>query len=284
MKINILKNWIKSHKIKSFFLFIFIIFLFWQISLQPTNNKSWRDENKNIAEIKFMNNNLVQIKNVRDFYFDSENNFHKDWISDSFNPKNIQEVSFVISHFSKMEGVAHTLLTFLFDDGKSVSVSAEVRLTSQEKFSPIKGLFRQNEMYFLVGTERDIIGSRINQRNEEVFFYPLNLEKKDREKIFLLALNAVDKVSQKPEFYNTLWNNCTNKIVGIGEELLGQNIWWSWSHVLPGYADKKGFHKKYFKNPQNLNFEDFKNKHKISGKNILQSDVKFSEKIRENLK
>jgi len=274
-------TWIKSHKIKSFFLLVLGIFLLWQFSLQPTNNKNWREENKKLAEIKFLENNLVEIKNIRDFYFDEKNINQKHWTKNTFDIQKIKEVSFVISHFSEMQGAAHTLLTFLFEDGKTLSISAEARLLPSEKYSPYKGLFRQNEMYFLVGTERDLIGSRIGFRDEEVFLYPLNLDKAQQQEFLKLTLNSVKKVVNKPEFYNTLWNNCTNKIVGIGEDLIGKNIWWSWSHLFPGYADKKAFEKGFFKNPENLDFENFKNTHRISGKNILQSDVNFSEKIRE---
>lgn len=72
----------------------------------------------------------------------------------------------------------------------------------------------QYEIQYLVATEEDVIKLRTNHRNNgDVIMYPINTPKEKIQHIFRSMLVRADKLTKEPEFYNTIWNNCTTSIL-----------------------------------------------------------------------
>jgi hypothetical protein len=65
----------------------------------------------------------------------------------------------------------HTFLSFVFDNAPPLCISIETRPEVGEGFSPIALLFKQFELIYIVGDERDIVRVRTNFRDEEVYLY-----------------------------------------------------------------------------------------------------------------
>ena len=55
-----------------------------------------------------------------------------------------------------------------------MSISIETRPEVGEGFNPIASLFKQFELIYVVGNERDLVRVRTNYRNETVYLYRLN--------------------------------------------------------------------------------------------------------------
>ena len=117
-------------------------------------------------------------------------------------------LDFYVSYFT--EGpVGHTFVSFLFDNAQPLSISIETRPEVGEGFAPVASLFKQFELIYLVGEERDIVGVRTNHRREPVYLYHLNTSPDDTRRLFLVYLKRINELADHPEFYNLLTNSCT---------------------------------------------------------------------------
>ena len=70
--------------------------------------------------------------------------------------------------------VGHTFLSFIFDNAPPLSISIETRPEVGESFNPVASLFKQFELIYVVGDERDLVRVRTNFRKETVYLYRLN--------------------------------------------------------------------------------------------------------------
>ena len=68
--------------------------------------------------------------------------------------------------------VGHTFVSFIFDNAPPVSISIETRPEMGEGFDPIASLFKQFELIYVVGDERDIVGVRTNHRGRPLPLSP----------------------------------------------------------------------------------------------------------------
>jgi hypothetical protein len=56
--------------------------------------------------------------------------------------------------------------------------------------------------------------------------------------LFVLVLNHASRLSERPRFYNTLTQNCTNTVMRHIEYLTASEFpWWDYRLILPGYID-----------------------------------------------
>jgi hypothetical protein len=121
-------------------------------------------------------------------------------------------LDFYISYF--MEGpVGHTFVSFIFDNAAPVSISIETRPEVGEGFAPVASMFKQFELIYIVGEERDLVGVRANHRNEPIYLYRLNTSAEDARRLFLVYLQRINELAEGPEFYHLLTNSCTINIV-----------------------------------------------------------------------
>jgi hypothetical protein len=121
-------------------------------------------------------------------------------------------IDFYVSYWS--EGlVAHTFLSFIFDNAPPLSISIETRPEVGEGFAPIASLFKQFELIYVVGDERDLVGVRANHRSETVYLYRLNASPDDARRLLLVYLARINELADRPEFYHLLSNSCTINII-----------------------------------------------------------------------
>ncbi len=109
--------------------------------------------------------------------------------------------------------VGHTFLSFIFDDAPPLSISIETRPEVGEGFDPIASLFKQFELIYVVGDERDIVGGRTNHRAETTYLYRLNTSPEDARRLLMIYLERINELADRPEFYHLLSNSCTINII-----------------------------------------------------------------------
>jgi hypothetical protein len=270
------KHWIFSGLLL-FIILVIVIFC----CIQPSHNRIWADDHARLpyAEIE---ENLVTVHNIRNMRGERSDQEIVEYYDQAFNLDEIESVWFVVSHFSEFEGIAHTFLSFGFKNGDYVSISIEARKEVGEKYSALKGLFKQYELLYVVGDERDMIGNRVFNRKEDVYLYPGVLSDKDNaRKLFLSMLTRVNQIHEKPEFYNTLTNNCTNNIAKHINEIANRNIpLFDYKMLFPGYSDELAFTLGLIPNEGNL--EGTRQKYKLDHTMDLSvEDPEFSRKIRQ---
>ena len=137
--------------------------------------------------------------------------------------------------------VGHTFLSFLFDDAPPLSISIETRPEVGEGFDPLASLFKQFELIYVVGDERDIVGVRTNHRGEAVYLYRLNTSAEDARRLFLIYLGRINELADRPEFYNLLSNSCTINIVRYANAA-GREGRFDIRHLLNGLVDGYLYH------------------------------------------
>jgi uncharacterized protein DUF4105 len=108
-------------------------------------------------------------------------------------------LDFFVSYWS--EGlVGHTFLSFIFDDAPPLSISIETRPEMGEGFAPIASMFKQFELIYVVGDERDLVRVRTNYRKETVYLYRLNASAADARRLLLVYLARINELADRPEF------------------------------------------------------------------------------------
>ena len=149
-------------------------------------------------------------------------------------------LDFYVSYWS--EGlVGHTFLSFIFDNAPPLSISIETRPEVGEGFAPIASLFKQFELIYVVGDERDLVGVRTNHRRETVYLYRLNTSADDARRLLLVYLARINELADRPEFYHLLSNSCTINIIRYANAA-GRAGRFDIRHLLNGLIDSYLYH------------------------------------------
>ena len=158
-----------------------------------------------------------------------------------FDLREIKDVWFVVDHFHKIHGLAHTFLSIEFNDGRCISISFEARRVKGERYHPWKGLWRSYELYLLIGYERDLLGLRTNARgNRDYLFRAVTPPGKDRQLLLSIA-QKMNQLSENAEWYHSLLTTCNTSIVKVVNKITPGRIPFIWRNFLPGYTPKAAF-------------------------------------------
>ena len=230
--------------ILGFTLFILIIIIIYSIwgrirHLTPSNDLSWVNENKYTAYAEIKNDEVV-LKNIRDFNWRTTKDFDERWIEKKFKISDCTKIWLVLEYFyPTRRPIAHTLLSFEFKDGTRISCSIEVRREPGEKFSPIKGLLREFEIMYVWATEDDVIGVRSRCRKSEThLFEAIILGEGNQCRMLESYLRRTNQLNEKPEFYNSLFNNCTTNIASHVNDVYPGRVPRAIGVILPGLSPK----------------------------------------------
>lgn len=108
--------------------------------------------------------------------------------------------------------------------------------------SSLAGFFRHYELFYVVADERDLIGVRTDVRREEVYLYRAHVSTQTIRSLFSSYLDKMASLERRPEWYNTLSDNCTTGILTrIGDGPLLTPVPYSWRVLFSGYAAEDGY-------------------------------------------
>jgi hypothetical protein len=213
---------------------LFLGVVAWWIAIPPSNDRNWRPEVA-VMPRAFIEGDRVRFSGVRNFDYRSRNDFTVRYEEREVELSHLVAPDFYISYF--MEGpVGHTFLSFIFDNAAPLSISIETRPEVGEGFAPIASMFKQFELIYLVGEERDLVGVRANHRNEPIYLYRLNTSPEDARRLFLVYLKRINELAERPEFYHLLTNSCTINIVRYANAA-GRQGRVDIRHILNGLVD-----------------------------------------------
>ena len=104
----------------------------------------------------------------------------------------------------------------------------------------LKGLLHTYPLIYVAADERDVVLVRANLRKDKVYVYPVKLEKPENAKILLTdMLEKMNKLIEDPEWYNTLFANCTSVIAKhVNNITPGRISKFSWQLWLTASADE----------------------------------------------
>jgi len=127
---------------------------------------------------------------------------------------------------------------FGFSDGKFVAVSVEGRRAKGHPYAFIPSLFRQYQLIYVVGDERDVLGLRGAIWKKPVYFYPARTTQARKQAIFLDMMERAHSLEEHPEFYNLIFNNCMNNILYHLRRLGGRPLPSDLRVLLTGLSDR----------------------------------------------
>ncbi|MEQ9408193.1 MAG: DUF4105 domain-containing protein [Fuerstiella sp.] len=223
---------------------VLVIYAF-HLLQRPSNDRPWAEDNARLVEVDIRDGH-VHIDALRHSVYRTETDYDVHYRNYDFSLEQLDKVWFVVQRFTALEGIAHNFLTFRVqtDTGPEYfSVSAEIRREHGETFSPLKGLYRQYELIYILADERDEIGARTVVRpDDRVFMYPVNASPAQVQQLFREIAVRLTQLRTRPEFYHSLLNNCTNNIVLHTYPLTPEPINWLDPRIVaPGFADRFAF-------------------------------------------
>ena len=204
--------------------------------LTPTNDRDWAPQYSQLATAEFRGD-LVTIHNVRNCDYRSEDDFDVHFADRTYELSKLDSVDYIVVPFADMPQVAHTFLSFGFQGADYLSISVEVRHLRGEKYTPVRDLFNQSEIAYVVGDERDLVRLRSNIRKDDVYLYRARTKPAESQALFVDMLQRANKLAREPEFYNTLSNNCTTNIVTHVNHVIPGKISYGYQVLFPGLSD-----------------------------------------------
>src|SRR5262245_53481109 len=218
---------------------LFLGVVVWWISIPPSHDRAWRPEVA-VMPRAIIDGDRVRITGVRDFDYRSRNDFTVRYEEREVSLSHLAALDFYVSYWR--EGlVGHTFLSFIFDNAPPLSISIETRPEVGEGFDPIASLFKQFELIYVVGNERDLVGVRTNHRGETVYLYRLNASADDARRLLLVYLARINELADRPEFYHLLSNSCSINIIRYANAA-GRKGRFDIRHLFNGLIDSYLYH------------------------------------------
>ena len=221
--------------------FLFLVAVWIRVHrLRPSNDRSWVNDNSRNAKIEF-DGDIVKIKNIRDFNWRTTKDYDERWINDEYDLSQVESIWLALEYFDpKHRQMAHTILSFQFEDGRRLAWSIEGRREKGERYHPIKGLFREYELIYVWATERDVIGVRTRCRkySETHLFKAVVLGPGNERRMLESYLKRTNDLATNPEWYNTITNTCTTNIVRHVNEVYPKRVPKAISILMPGLSPK----------------------------------------------
>jgi Domain of unknown function (DUF4105) len=261
------------------FLVVFFAVVVWWISIPPSHDRPWRPEVAVMPRVT-IEGDRVRITGVRNFDYRSRNDFTVRYEEREIRLSHLTGLDFFVSYWS--EGlVGHTFLSFIFDDAPPLSISIETRPEVGEGFSPIASMFKQFELIYVVGDERDLVRVRTNYRKETVYLYRLNASADDARRLLLVYLARINELADQPEWYHLLSNSCTINIIRYANAA-GRVGRFDIRHLLNGLIDSYLYHSGRV--DTSLPFDELRRRSLINEAAQAAGDAPdFSERIRAAL-
>ena len=205
---------------------------------QPENERNWVNDNARLTRAHF-NGNVVRLENVRDFTWRTTQDFDERWVEREVRLDQVSKVWLILEYFEpEKPQIAHTFLSFEFEDGQRLACSIEVRREQGERFHPLKGLGRSFELMYVWATEADAIGVRARCRTRSIthLLEGRVLREESKPALFESYLKRTNALAEKPEWYNTITNTCTTNLVQHINDIYPGRVPMGLAWLLPGLS------------------------------------------------
>jgi hypothetical protein len=258
---------------------IFVLIGWSQVA--PSHDRNWVPS---VAKLPYAKTegDQIQIHNIRNFDYRTEKDFSVRYYDKTYDLNKLETIDYVLSHWEGNETIAHSIFSFGFAGGDYLTVSVETRLEEGEPQSGLRGLFKQYELIYILGDERDLLRLRTNFRKEDVFLYPIAMDKKTVREVFNVVMERVNNIASKPEFYNTITQSCLSSLVGDLKRVITPKSSFDFRRLANGYSDELLYENGWI--DSTLSFAETKRLHYIN--QYVQDDIDgrdYSSKIRPHI-
>jgi Domain of unknown function (DUF4105) len=258
----------------------FVVVALWWLSLKPSNDRAWQPDVTQTAWAE-INGDDVTVHNVRNCDYRTETDFMPHWETRNVRLSQIAGMDLAIMYWGS-PWMAHPIVTFQFADALPLCFSIETRKAIGQKYSAVRGLYRQYTLIYVVADERDSIRVRTNYRQgEDVYLYHTLASPTQARARFLEYINAINPLRDHPRWYNALTSNCTTNI--RAQRSVNERSSWDWRLLANGKADELLYERQVIATG-GLPFSELKQRSLINhSARAADKDPDFSRLIRDGL-
>lgn len=250
--------------------------------IKPDPDQNWASEHSRMPHVR-IEGNLVHIDDVRNFSWRSRTDFTPGFYSRTYDMDKIDTMYYLVVPMNRLDGIAHVMVCFAFTDGQAVTISVEGRRVEGRPYRVIQSMFRQYQLIYVMGDERDVVGVRGAVWQQPVRMYPAKTTQARKRAIFLDMVERAHSLEEKPEFYNLITNNCMNNITWHLRRLGGRPLPSDLAVLLTGLSDRVAYRFGYF--DTQLPFEKAREAFRVDGwMRTTLLDESFSTRLRETLR
>jgi hypothetical protein len=248
----------------------------------PDPDEDWIPKHARTPHVE-IRGDKVHVGNVRNFTWRTETDFTPGYYDRVYDLNAISSMYYVLSPIFDLRPVAHVWVSFGFSDGQHVSVSVEARGVNGSPYGLFASMFRQFQLIYVVGDERDVVGLRGAIWQNEVRFYPARTTPERMRAIFVDMMERAHKLEEHPEFYHLITNNCMNNVTRHLRRLGGRPLPSELRLLLTGSSDRLAFDYGYI--DTDLPFEKAREAYRIDEwMRQTPLDESFSQRLRETLR
>ena len=174
---------------------VYVLLLVWWMLIPASHERAWRPEVA-VMPRAIVDGDRIRFTGVRNFEYRSVDDFTPRYEEREVSLAHLTGVDFFISYWH--EGpVGHTFVSFIFDNAPPLSISIETRPEMGEGFDPVASLFKQFELIYVVGDERDLVRVRTNYRDEEVFLYHTAISPEFARRLLLIYVERINELADR---------------------------------------------------------------------------------------
>ena len=263
------------------FLVVFAGIVAWWLTIPASNHRNWQPD---VAVLPYatVKGAQVTITNIRNLNYRTETDFDLRYYDKSFDLGRLESVDLIAVYWMG-DAIAHVMVSFGFQEQDFVTFSIETRKEQGEDYSTLKGFFKQYELIFIVGDERDLIRVRTDFRKppEDIYLYRAHMTPENARKFFMEYIHQINSMKENPEWYNTLTTNCTTDVVRLIRDF-GGKARYNWKVLLSGYAPQYAYELGSL--DTRIPFEELRKLSYVNPKAVtVGDDPEFSRKIRAGL-
>lgn len=235
--ISVISRW-RAARVAGIGLAILIVGGVLLATMRPRADRAWVPQHAVMTHAD-VRGSSVGLHRMRNFTYTAEDRFTPGYADRTYDLDKLESVWFIVTPFSKhWRGPAHTFVSFGFADSQYVAISVEARREPGETYGPFVGLFKQFELIYVIGDERDLIGSRAAFGGYDVYVYPIRTTRERIRALFVEMITRANGLASSPEFYNTLTNNCTSNVVAHVNRIVPNAVPAGYKTMMPGYTDE----------------------------------------------
>ena len=257
---------------------VFALVLAWSGSISASNDKNWAAD---VAHgiTGSVDDDRLSVRNVRNFSWRTEADYTERWEQRTYDLSQLRSLDLFLVYWMG-PSIAHTIMSFGFDDGRYLDFSIELRRTQNDQYSAVAGFFKTHELVFIGADERDLMSLR-KVRNEQIRLYRLRTPPERARALLVEYIGQANDLVVNPKFYNILTTNCTTAIFDMMRAVTS-SVPFDWRIVLTGYLP--GYLYEHGAVDTRIPLEELRERANVTARvdgNL--NDVEFSSRIREGV-
>ena len=179
----------------------------------------------------------LRIENFRNFRHGCDGGFEANYETRTVDMRSIKTVDYIVVPFQGQTDLAHTMVSFGSGNGEYLVASVEARRRKNQTYGLIRGMLGFYQLMYIIADERDVIGLRTECRGDEVYLYRSKASAEHVNQFFRCMMRRADKLSNSPERYNTVFNNCLTNLRYHVNKIWPGLVPLSWRLLLNAHSD-----------------------------------------------